>query len=98
MQKTYYNKPTGVADINAEVAGLKIFPNPASNHVNVEVSRFVSGTISFEVFNMLGQKIQSVPAHDNKAQISVAELPAGAYIVDCYSDGLKVAAARFIKN
>jgi hypothetical protein len=98
MQKTYYNKPAGVADVNTASVDMKLFPNPTSNILNVAVSDFVSGKISFEVFNMMGQKIQSVPAKDNKAQISVAELPAGAYIVDCYSDGLKVAAARFIKN
>jgi hypothetical protein len=51
-----------------------------------------------EVYNMLGQQLQHVDATDNKAQIGISELPAGAYIVDCYSDGIKVAAARFIKN
>jgi hypothetical protein len=98
IQKTYYNKPTGVADVNSTDAGLKVFPNPASQYINVEVTGNVKGNITMDVFNMLGQQVQNVTATNGKAQISIADLPAGAYIVDCYSDGLKVAAARFIKN
>ncbi len=98
MQKTYYNAPTGVADLNTAAAEMRVFPNPASEVVNIEVSRFVSGKITFDVFNMLGQHVQNATATDNKASIGIAELPAGAYVIDCYSDGVKVAAARFIKN
>lgn len=97
-QKTYFNKPTDVADMNTVSAGLKLFPNPTTDVVNMEVSRSVTGKVTFEVFNMLGQHIADVEANNNTAQLSVAGLPAGAYVVDCYSDGMKVAAARFIKN
>jgi hypothetical protein len=96
--KTFFNKPTGVADVNTATAEMKVYPNPASSHINVEVGRTVKGAIYMEVYNMLGQQLQHVDATDNKAQIGISELPAGAYIVDCYSDGIKVAAARFIKN
>lgn len=98
IQKTYFNKPTGVLDMNEAVAGMKLYPNPASDVVNVEVSSSVNGEIVMEVFNLLGQKVQSVKAVNNKAAIGIADLAPGAYIVDCYSDGTKVAAARFIKN
>jgi hypothetical protein len=97
IQKTYYNKPTGVADVSTG-ADLKVFPNPASQYINVEVSESVRGAIRMDVYNMLGQQLQTVDAQNNKAQISITDLPAGAYIVDCYSDGVKIAAARFIKN
>lgn len=97
-QKTYYNAITGVADVNMGAATMKIFPNPADNYINVEVSRIVTGEIRMDVFNMLGQQVQSVNAQGNKAQINVANMPAGVYVVDCYSDGIKVTAARFIKN
>ncbi len=98
IQKTYYNRPTGVADVNDIEVGMKLYPNPASSYVNVEVSETVKGNIVMDVYNLMGQKIQSVNAVNNKAQIQIADLPAGAYLVDCHSDGIKVAAARFIKN
>ncbi|GAA4460373.1 hypothetical protein GCM10023093_02880 [Nemorincola caseinilytica] len=98
IQKTYFNRPTGIVDMNDAVAGMKLYPNPAIDVVNVEVSASVRGEITMEVFNLLGQKVQSVKAVNNRAVISITDLAAGAYIVDCYSDGTKVAAARFIKN
>lgn len=98
VQKTYFNKPTGITDIDAIVVDMKVYPNPARDIVNVEVSASVNGNITMDVFNLMGQKVQTAQAVNNKAQIGIADLPAGAYIVDCYSDGIKVAAARFIKN
>ncbi len=98
MQKTYFNKPTGVADLNLNAADMRLYPNPASQTLNMEVSSFVNGKITFAVFNVVGQQITTVDARDNKAQVFVADLPAGVYVVDCYNDGVKVAAARFIKN
>ncbi len=98
MQKTYFNKPTGVADLNLNAADMRLYPNPASQVLNMEVSSFVTGNVTFAVFNIVGQQITTVEARDNKAQIAVADLPAGVYVVDCYNDGVKVAAARFIKN
>jgi hypothetical protein len=96
-QKAYFKAPTGVEDL-ATVSGIKVYPNPAENFVNVEVSAAVSGNVQVDVFNLLGQKINTVTAEDHKARIDVAGLPAGCYIIDCLSDGVKIASARFIKN
>jgi hypothetical protein len=99
MQKSYYNAPTGVSTIDAGKVDVKVYPNPAKETVNVEINSAVVGKLSVEVINMLGQKVvatQSVA--DHKASINVAELPAGAYLVDAYRDGVKIATTRFIKN
>ncbi len=98
MQKTYFNRPTAITDVNDIAVDMKVYPNPATDMVNVEISTTVSGKLTMEVYNLMGQKIQSVEAMNNKAQINIGNLPAGAYVVDCYNDGMKVAAARFIKN
>ncbi len=99
MQKSYYNAPTGITNINeGEHADIKVYPNPASNMINVDVNTTAAGSIEVEVLNMLGQKVSTTLATDHKAQISVASLPAGCYLVDCYSNGVKLGATRFIKN
>jgi hypothetical protein len=77
---------------------MTVFPNPATNVINVDINTLVSGDLTVEVSNLLGQKLNSVSANGHKAQISVADLPSGVYLVDCFSDGVKIAAARFIKN
>jgi hypothetical protein len=99
MQKSYFNIPTGITNINTgDLAEVKVYPNPASTVINVDVNTLANGNIEVQVLNMLGQKLNSTIAVDRKAQINVAGLPAGCYLVDCYSNGVKLAAARFIKN
>ncbi|MFI5196044.1 MAG: T9SS type A sorting domain-containing protein, partial [Chitinophagales bacterium] len=98
MQKTYYNAPNGVTDINADVAGIKVYPNPANDNINVDINTKIAGDIQVEVINMLGQKVSTVTAVNHKARINIASLPAGCYLVDCSRDGVKIATAKFIKN
>ena len=98
LQKSYYNAPTGVTQIQAGAVDMKVYPNPASSIINVEINSSVVGKLSVEVLNMLGQKVASQDVDYHKASIGVAELPAGAYLVDCYQDGVKIATTRFIKN
>lgn len=97
--KAYYNVPTGVQDLHTgDAASVKVFPNPANDKINVEISSSAGGKMQVEILNMLGQQINMVPATDNKADINVSGLPAGGYLVNCYSDGVKIASSRFIKN
>ena len=97
-QKTYYITPTAITNINNDVADISVYPNPANNHINLEISSAVNGPVQVEVVNMLGQKITMVQMSDNKASIDVAEYPDGAYFVTCYRNGIKIGSARFIKN
>ena len=98
MQKTYYNTPLTVQNVNDETAGIKAYPNPASSQINVEITSSARGNIQLDVINMLGQKMSTVAATDNKAVIDVTQLSAGTYVIACYRDGVKVATTRFIKN
>lgn len=98
MQKSYYNKPNGVVNVNQGGAEVKVYPNPASQVLNVEINTIMGGNMQVEVLNMLGQRLDVQPVVNNKAVVNVASLPAGAYMVDCYREGVKVATTRFIKN
>jgi len=98
MQKSYYNTPTGITNINTDLTNIKVYPNPASNLINVDINTTVAGNIEVQVLNMLGQKLNTTAAIDHKAQINVNELPSGCYIIDCYREGIKIGAARFVKD
>lgn len=97
-QKTYYNAPLGVNDANADIADVKVFPNPTKDNINVEISSSIDGKMQVQLFNLLGQKLSVVDAVNHKATIDVSNLPGGCYLVDCYRDGVKIATSRFIKN
>ena len=99
MQKAYYDDPpTGIANLTAGGTNVKVFPNPATDNISVEVSTTVTGNIQVEVLNMLGQRLMTQALVDNKADFNVESLPAGNYLVGCYLNGVKVANAKFTKN
>ncbi len=98
MQKSYYNVPTGITNVNDDHTEVKIYPNPTSDFINVDVNTTLPGDIEVQVYDMLGQRINTTQATDHKASINVAYLPAGCYLVDCYREGAKIATAKFIKN
>ena len=77
---------------------IKVFPNPANTLVNVDITTTADGSMEVELFNMLGQKLNTVPVTDHRARFDVSNLAAGIYLVDCYRDGVKIGTARFVKN
>jgi len=97
-QKTYYNAPTTADDMSLKNAFMNVFPNPASNILHVEMNELSQGSINLEVLNLMGQIMITVPVQHNKAVMDISNLPAGAYIVACYSDGIRINSTRFIKN
>jgi len=99
MQKAYYDDPpTGLTNLNAGETDVRIYPNPATDNISIEVNTTATGKMQVEVLNMLGQRLAAQPLVNNKASINVESFPAGNYIVGCYLNGVKVANAKFTKN
>ena len=99
LQKTYYITPTtAIQNVNTDAVSVSIYPNPANNLININVTSSLNGIIQVDVFNMLGQKLNTIMATDNKATIDVSALSAGSYLITCYRNGTKIAGATFIKN
>jgi hypothetical protein len=98
-QKTYYNAPkvNAASHKNAD-PGLKVYPNPVTDNVFLELTNSSAGNMVFEVVNMMGQKLITGSANDTKATINASGLTPGAYIINCYLNGSKLATTRFIKN
>jgi Secretion system C-terminal sorting domain/PKD-like domain/Bacterial Ig domain len=98
-QKTYYNKPLAISNIsNGNAAGLTIYPNPASNVVNVNLNGIQNGNIKVTLTNLLGQSINTTSSNGNSVQFDIATLPAGCYFITCLQNDVKIATAKFIKN
>ena len=97
-QKAYYNSPTSEAVITNAAGYMKCYPNPANDKISVDVSTTIVGHVQVEVLSMLGQKLKIILAVNNQAIIDVADLAQGCYIINCYSEGVKIATSKFIKN
>lgn len=99
FMKSYYNGPasTAISNVN-DVTDVTVYPNPTSNYINIDINSTVAGNVTIELSNMLGQKLNVVSTKENKAMMDVSNLASGVYVIDCYRDGVKTAAAKFIKN
>ncbi len=63
-----------------------IWPNPASNIINLKISLLQNERISFEIYNLQGKLIErnlekSFPVGDHQIQLDVNQLSAGQYLI-----------------
>jgi type IX secretion system substrate protein/Big-like domain-containing protein/PKD domain-containing protein len=99
-QKTYYNQPpatTAVKNVSVDDLGIKVYPNPASSVVSIELSGNSGNSIDVTVTDMLGQTIKTQSGTARTFQFSMADVPAGCYLVCCSRNGVKMATAKIIK-
>lgn len=71
---------SGAEDVVANVAAaLKVYPNPATDVVNVEAGEDIT---SIAVFNLAGAQLNAqVDINGNAATVNVSDLAAGSYII-----------------
>ncbi len=76
-----YNAVSGIADV-LPVLAAKIYPNPATDVLNISISEQLEGNMNIRVYNQSGQLLQHTaqPAMQ-QTNINVSQLPAGAYTV-----------------
>jgi hypothetical protein len=77
-----------------DAQGLKIYPNPASNELNVEFNLSNSETPAVQLFNLSGSIVynhkfeQSLTAGNNNLQINTALIPPGIYFLEFKATGV----------
>ena len=79
----------------AASAALSLFPNPATNVLNVQFNDQIE---SIAVVALDGKVIINETVNNTAKAINVAELPAGSYLCEVrFADG-SIARERFVKH
>jgi len=76
--------PTGIEYENELAKAIRIFPNPASSEVNIDISALNINSnepIEFTLLNILGQQIFKTTLTKEQTTLKVDTLPAGQYIL-----------------
>ena len=77
--------PTSVNNIPQNELKLEVYPNPASNSVNISYTVSHAQTVSIEISDMTGKKVKEINtnAHnaDNLDRINVSDLQSGMYTI-----------------
>ncbi|RYE24976.1 MAG: Omp28-related outer membrane protein, partial [Sphingobacteriales bacterium] len=95
--------PLGVSNVKAGVEGLTIFPNPASNNVNINFSLIENTKVAVQVIDAAGRIVSSLPMQsmnsgNNHLSIATDQLPAGVYSVRLQTEkGIMVKQLAIIK-
>ena len=93
---------TAAEDLLAKVEDIKIYPNPASDQLFIDLTTATTlenGTI--RLLNMLGQQLEVQPINDNfreqRFQFEVADYPKGLYLIQL-QDGADVTSWKVLKQ
>jgi len=95
--KVNNNVITGINDLNFD-ATFNIFPNPATNFVNVKLQNVTNTNCKIQIVNALGQIAQEIDLGNDSEinrNISIANLNSGIYMVKTIL-GDKVSARKLI--
>jgi len=73
---------TGISNLFS-TQGMKVFPNPASDIVVIEIDGYATNPVSFSVVNANGKVLRTEKANidEGKLNINVADLPNGIYFL-----------------
>ena len=70
---------------NLKNAEIKIYPNPASEFINVQLSDNMSNA-KLKIYNISGVLVKDIELNDNSDKININELAKGMYIVEIKSN------------
>ena len=75
------------------MTAVRVYPNPATDVLNIEVNASQSSVMSINVFNIMGQKVMesnvNINTGMNTPSISTADLASGIYFVTVKANGFE---------
>ena len=89
---TLFREWDQVAEDNS--VSLNVYPNPTSNTLSVDSEQTI---VSYDIFDVMGNKVRCGEVGSNTLQVNVSDFPAGTYLIRLVSDGL-VQTKRFVKR
>ncbi len=89
------NRTVGIKDTKNQEARLKVYPNPANDLLNVEVSLLNEKEATISIENMLGQVVHEMKTTQNLNQLNISTFVSGVYFVKVKADN-KVISTKLI--
>lgn len=78
MSHIVFVHPVSTNDLNAKAQKIKLYPNPARDHVTVEFHGKNAATLV--LFNSAGSKVMQSQVHPGTRQVDLSGLNSGMYI------------------
>lgn len=87
-----YNITTGIAD--AETMGINVYPNPANNFLNIQLSE--TGDAAIAIYDLSGREVMTKDIVEH-AVLDISQLTQGMYVLRIVQSG-NTGTTRFVKK
>ncbi|HMX84034.1 MAG TPA: T9SS type A sorting domain-containing protein [Saprospiraceae bacterium] len=91
---------TATTEVSAEAGALRLYPNPVSTTLSIDVEQAGYGTVreqTVDITDLLGRKLYEVEVgYDGHAEVDTKTLPPGMYIAVLRADMHQVQAVKFV--
>ena len=93
----YTYSPVRAVKFNKGLEEVKIFPDPATTILNIQLPTSYTSRVTLQVYSTEGKFISSMKPNVNTIQLNVMPLPAGTYILRIVKDNGDISNYRFEK-
>jgi hypothetical protein len=83
-QYHYSDHTASISENNSDFA-LKIFPNPASDIVTLNIDNTNNADLTLNIYNVIGALVKTETLEQNRQQINIGNLTNGIYLVEIKS-------------
>ena len=90
----YFYKASTLNLERNELLGFSMYPNPASNRLNISAANTIQNA---EIYNVLGKKVMNVTINKTSESIDISNLASGVYMIK-YNIENSIGTAKFIKQ
>ena len=97
----YYSNPLGVnGKLKIKDDGLKIYPNPSSDLLNVELVNKNIKNYTLKLTNILGEeeRFELISKQENSLQLNVSQLKNGIYFLQVFDSGKLMYTEKIVKE
>jgi hypothetical protein len=97
VQQAFEIYTLGVSESHLNIS-LSVFPNPTTQHVNLEIKNYTHEKLVYHLFNMQGKFLDMKKIKRNNSKIDMESLPPGTYFLSIFQDNEKIQSFKIIKK
>ena len=96
---SYRTDAVGIAEESPGLSQISIFPNPATNTINVKLPKESNGNAAVSIYDLAGKRVLHSEKNGNKLFVTdISTLKPGVYILRINDSALNYTTLKFIKH
>ena len=95
----YSDIAANTTDYSSEQSAILIYPNPASENVQILIPETSGGICTIKIYNTMGMLVYFEPIYTTGSfELDLSDLPNGLYIIQLLQDDQVIGSSKLIRN